>query len=36
MANDLVTTLADLEEKEALETVQNRLNTGDDPIDILL
>ncbi|MCK4363040.1 MAG: B12-binding domain-containing protein, partial [Dehalococcoidia bacterium] len=35
MANDLVITLADLEEKEALETVQSRLNTGDDPIDIL-
>lgn len=35
MANDLIITLADLEEKEALETVQSRLNTGDDPIDIL-
>ena len=35
MANDLVITLADLEEKEAVETVQSRLNTGDDPMDIL-
>ena len=35
MADDLVNTLADLKEKEALETVQNRLNTGDAPIDIL-
>ena len=35
MAKDLVKTLADLKEKEALEIVQNRLNTGDDPLRIL-
>jgi len=35
MANDLVSTLADLKEKEALEIVQDRLNAGDDPLGIL-
>ena len=35
MADDLVTTLADLKEKEALEIVQNRLDAGDDPLGIL-
>ena len=35
MAKDLVKTLADLKEKEALEIVQNRLNAGDDPVRIL-
>ncbi|MGB2800414.1 MAG: cobalamin-dependent protein [Dehalococcoidia bacterium] len=35
MADDLVTTLADLKEKEALEIVQNRLAAGDDPLGIL-
>jgi methanogenic corrinoid protein MtbC1 len=35
MAKDLVKTLADLKEKEALEIVQNRLNAGDAPLRIL-
>jgi len=35
MAKDLVRTLADLKEKEALEIVQDRLNAGDDPLRIL-
>jgi methanogenic corrinoid protein MtbC1 len=35
MADDLVTILADLKEKEALEIVQNRLAAGDDPLGIL-
>ena len=35
MANDLVSTLADLEEKEALAIAQERLNAGDDPLNIL-
>ncbi|MBA7473306.1 Methionine synthase [subsurface metagenome] len=35
MAENLVNTLADLKEKEALEIVQNRLNAGDDPLTIL-
>jgi methanogenic corrinoid protein MtbC1 len=35
MAKDLVKTLADLKEKEALEIVQNRLSAGDDPLRIL-
>jgi methanogenic corrinoid protein MtbC1 len=35
MAKDLVKTLADLKEKEALEIVQNRLNAGDAAISIL-
>ena len=35
MADDLVTILADLKEKEALEIVQNRLDAGDDPLGIL-
>lgn len=35
MAKDLITTLADLKEKEALEIVQDRLSAGDDPLSIL-
>jgi methanogenic corrinoid protein MtbC1 len=35
MAKDLVKTLADLKEKEALEIVQNRLNAGDAALSIL-
>ena len=35
MANDLVSAMADLKEKEALEIVQDRLNAGDDPLSIL-
>jgi len=35
MAKDLVITLADLKEKEALGIAQDRLNKGDDPIKIL-
>jgi len=35
MAENLVSTLADLKEKEALEIVQNRLTAGDDPLIIL-
>jgi methanogenic corrinoid protein MtbC1 len=35
MAGDLCSTLADLKEKEALSIVQDRLNTGDDPMSIL-
>jgi trimethylamine corrinoid protein len=35
MAKDLVKTLADLKEEEALEIVQNRLNAGDAPLRIL-
>jgi len=35
MAGDLVSTLADLKEKEALGIVQDRLSAGDDPISIL-
>jgi 5-methyltetrahydrofolate--homocysteine methyltransferase len=35
MAKDLVSTLADLKEKEALQIVQERLNAGDDPLGIL-
>lgn len=35
MAKDLVSALADLKEKEAMEIVQNRLNKGDDPLKIL-
>ena len=35
MAKDLVKALADLKEKEALEIVQERLKTGDDPLGIL-
>jgi 5-methyltetrahydrofolate--homocysteine methyltransferase len=35
MAKDLVNALADLKEKEALEIVQERLKTGDDPLGIL-
>jgi len=35
MAKDLVKALADLEEKEALEIVQERLKAGDDPLGIL-
>jgi len=35
MAEDLVSTLADLKEKEALGIVQDRLSAGDDPVSIL-
>ena len=35
MGGDLVNILADLKEKEALNLVQERLNAGDDPMDIL-
>ena len=35
MVKDLVKTLADLKEKEALEIVQKRLSAGDDPLRIL-
>jgi methanogenic corrinoid protein MtbC1 len=35
MAGDLLNTLADLKEEEALAIVQDRLNKGDDPIGIL-
>ena len=35
MAGDLVSTLADLKEKEALGIVEERLAAGDDPLSIL-
>jgi 5-methyltetrahydrofolate--homocysteine methyltransferase len=35
MAKDLISTLADLKEKEALGIVQDRLGAGDDPLRIL-
>jgi methanogenic corrinoid protein MtbC1 len=35
MAKDLVKTLADLKEKEALKIVEDRLKTGEDPLKIL-
>ncbi len=35
MTEELVGTLADLKEKEALEIVQERLNAGDDPLGIM-
>jgi methanogenic corrinoid protein MtbC1 len=35
MAKDLISTLADLKEKEALEIVQDRLSGGGDPLSIL-
>jgi methanogenic corrinoid protein MtbC1 len=35
MAKDLVKTLADLKEKEALKIVEDRLSSGDDPLSIL-
>jgi len=35
MSGDLVSVLADLKEKEALEIAQNRLAAGDDPLSIL-
>jgi methanogenic corrinoid protein MtbC1 len=35
MAGDLLNTLADLKEKEALEIVQKRLDAGDNPMGIL-
>ncbi len=35
MAKDLVSTLADLEEKEALKIVEERLGAGEDPLKIL-
>lgn len=35
MAEDLVSTLADLKEKEALKIVEDRLNAGEEPLKIL-
>ncbi|MDY6797073.1 MAG: hypothetical protein SWK76_17600 [Actinomycetota bacterium] len=35
MAGDLVSTLVDLKEEEALEIVRERLDGGEDPIKIL-
>jgi methanogenic corrinoid protein MtbC1 len=35
MAKDLVSTLADLKEKEVLEIAQKRLDNGEDPLNIL-
>ena len=35
MAKDLVNTLADLKEKEALKIVEDRLSAGEDPLKIL-
>ena len=35
MAKDLISTLADLKEEEALEIVRERLSAGDDPVGIL-
>jgi len=35
MAKDLVNTLADLKEKEALKIVEDRLSAGDEPLKIL-
>lgn len=35
MPGDLVSALADLKEKEAMEIVQDRLSAGDDPVGIL-
>jgi methanogenic corrinoid protein MtbC1 len=35
MVKDLVSTLADLKEKEVLEITQNRLDNGEDPLNIL-
>jgi 5-methyltetrahydrofolate--homocysteine methyltransferase len=35
MAKDLISTLADLKEKEALEIVEDRLGAGEDPLKIL-
>ena len=35
MAEDLIITLADLKEKEALDIVNRRLGTGEDPLAIL-
>lgn len=35
MVKTLVTTLADLEEKEAINIVKDRLSTGEDPLEIL-
>jgi len=35
MAEDLISTLADLKEKEALKIVEDRLNAGEDPLGIL-
>jgi 5-methyltetrahydrofolate--homocysteine methyltransferase len=35
MTEDVVNALANLKEQEALEIVQNRLNAGDDPLNIL-
>jgi methanogenic corrinoid protein MtbC1 len=35
MAKNLVSALADLKEKEVLKLVEDRLNTGEDPLNIL-
>ncbi|GAH24368.1 unnamed protein product, partial [marine sediment metagenome] len=35
MPGDLVSTLADLKEQEAIEIAQNRLGAGDEPLSIL-
>jgi methanogenic corrinoid protein MtbC1 len=35
MAKNLVSTLADLKEKEALKIVKDRLSAGEDPLKIL-
>ena len=35
MAGDLVSTLADLKEQEALKIVEDRLSAGEDPMGIL-
>lgn len=35
MAKDLVKTLADLKENEALKIVEDRLTAGEDPLNIL-
>ena len=35
MAKDLVSTLADLKEKEALKIVEDRLKAGEEPLKIL-
>lgn len=35
MAEDLVSTLADLKEKEALKIVEDRLSAGEEPMNIL-
>ena len=35
MAKDLINTLADLKEKEALKIVEDRLSAGEEPLKIL-